>query len=137
MSKQISVHCSVHNKAGYLLKCLIAWQSLSVSCTKHMNSLFFEWNHTRGGKIKYDSHFMYQYSLDYDQCSICSPLFFSIYVVQLQERIPTKADPSAKMPAKAGPSATSMNQVEGRSVKKDAQISCWWNQCCICRFSFY
>ena len=63
--------------------------------------------------------------------------FFSIYVVQLQERIPTKADPSAKMPAKAGPSATSMNQVEGRSVKKDAQISCWWNQCCICRFSFY
>jgi len=56
---------------------------------------------------------------------------------KLQERIPTKADPSAKMPAKAGPSATSMNQVEGRSVKKDAQISCWWNQCCICRFSFY
>jgi len=34
---------------------------------------------------------------------------------KLQERIPTKADPSAKMPAKAGPSATSMNQVEGES----------------------
>jgi len=34
---------------------------------------------------------------------------------KLQERIPTKADPSPKMPAKAGPSATSMNQVEGES----------------------
>ena len=44
--------------------------------------------------------------------------FFSIYVVQLQQRMPTKADPSAKLPTKAGPSTTSMKQVEGRPVKK-------------------
>jgi len=32
--------------------------------------------------------------------------------------MPTKADPSAKLPTKAGPSTTSMKQVEGRPVKK-------------------
>jgi hypothetical protein len=32
--------------------------------------------------------------------------------------MPRKADSSAKMPTKAGPSATSTKQVEGRPVKK-------------------
>ncbi|KAG2559767.1 hypothetical protein PVAP13_8KG010500 [Panicum virgatum] len=34
---------------------------------------------------------------------------------KLQQRMPTKADPSAKLPTKAGPSTTSMKQVEGES----------------------
>jgi hypothetical protein len=58
---RILVCIALMAKAEYLLNCSIDLQSLLGSCTKLMNSLFFAWNRTRGGEIKYNSNFMYYF----------------------------------------------------------------------------